>query len=340
MANHLKMKGIEFIEFSSQRQEDLKELFFQLGFSMVASHPSKKIQLYKQNQINFLLNTEAATFADSFQKSHGPSVCSMAIKVEDAEFAFRTAIERGAKQAPSDYEALRAIYGIGDSLIYFVDFDSLELYTQLGISDQKNQKLVQDKGFTLIDHLTNNVFRGELQKWGQFYKDIFGFEEIRYFNIRGQKTGLTSYALQSPCKSFCIPINEGSEKRSQINEYLEEYKGAGIQHIALLTDNILTSLESLKKTDIKTLNIDDEYYQDILDKVPGVTEKLEDLKKYQILVDGDEEGYLLQLFTKNVIGPIFFEILQRKNHNSFGEGNFSALFRSIEKDQQKRGYLE
>jgi len=339
MVNYLKMKGIEFIEFSSFGPSEMSELFFQLGFSRSGSHKTKFIDHYNQNDINLLLNYQTGTFAHRFQQIHGPSVCSMAFRVENANYAFNMAVKRGAKEAPSDYSPLKAIYGIGESLIYFVDVDSEKLYPLLGLDDKKNEKMFPTKGFQSIDHLTNNVEKGQLQKWGQFYKDIFGFEEIRYFNIRGQKTGLTSYALQSPCKSFCIPINEGTDKKSQINEYLEEYKGAGIQHIALLTYDIISSLRMLKDTTIKTLSIDDEYYVDILKKVPRVTESLEDLKKYQILVDGDQKGYLLQLFTKNVVGPIFFEILQRKNHDSFGEGNFSALFRSIEKDQEQRGYL-
>jgi len=339
MVNPLKMKGIEFIEFSCPKAEVLSELFFQLGFSRASKHSTKSIEYFNQNNINFLINYQEGGHAYQFQKTHGPSVCSVAFSFKDADYAFKNAIERGAKEAPSDYSSLKAIYGIGNSLIYFVDKDSKELYPALGLHDRSNKKLIPSKGFNTIDHLTNNVEKGELQKWGVFYKDIFGFKEIRYFNIKGQKTGLVSYALQSPCQTFCIPINEGSDKKSQINEYLEQYNGAGIQHIALLTDNILSSLDMLRDTPIQTLSIDDEYYLDILDKVPGVTENLEELKKHQILVDGDEQGYLLQLFTKNVIGPIFFEILQRKNHNSFGEGNFNALFRSIEKDQQQRGYL-
>ncbi|HEY8269359.1 MAG TPA: VOC family protein, partial [Pseudobdellovibrionaceae bacterium] len=172
-----------------------------------------------------------------------------------------------------------------------------------------------------------------------FYKSIFGFEEVRYFDIRGAKTGLTSYALRSPCGKFCIPINEASESKSQINEYLEEYKGPGIQHLAFLTDNILDSLDKLKGSSINMLDIDDDYYREIFKKFPQVTEDHQKIKGYNVLVDGDEKGYLLQIFTKNLVGPIFIEIIQRKNHNSFGEGNFDALFRSIERDQMKRGFL-
>ncbi len=200
--------------------------------------------------------------------------------------------------------------------------------------------MVEDLGFDFIDHLTNNVEQGQLKVWSDFYKNIFGFTEVRYFDIRGVKTGLQSFALKSPDGSFCIPINEGTESKSQINEYLEEYKGPGVQHIALHTNDIIKSISRLSSTQVETLDIDDEYYQEVFNRVPNVSEDHKKLQELQILVDGDEEGYLLQIFTKNIIGPIFFEIIQRKNHLSFGEGNFGALFRSIERDQEKRGYLK
>jgi 4-hydroxyphenylpyruvate dioxygenase len=178
-----------------------------------------------------------------------------------------------------------------------------------------------------------------MAEWSNFYKNIFGFSEIRYFDIRGVQTGLQSFALKSPCGKFCIPINEATEKESQINEFIRDYKGPGIQHIALCTDDIVSSVSQIKTTSVETLDIDDEYYQTVFNRVPNVTEDHRRLQDLQILVDGDQEGYLLQIFTKNVIGPIFFEIIQRKNHFNFGEGNFGALFRSIERDQKKRGVL-
>jgi 4-hydroxyphenylpyruvate dioxygenase len=181
------------------------------------------------------------------------------------------------------------------------------------------------------------VHKGTMETWANFYKSVFGFEEVRYFDIRGAKTGLTSYALRSPCGFFCIPINEASEAKSQINEYLEEYKGPGIQHLAFLTDDILGSLKQLEGTPIDMLDMDDQYYRDVFAKFPDITEDKDEVKRRNVLIDGDEQGYLLQIFTKNLIGPIFIELIQRKNHSSFGEGNFGALFRSIERDQQKRG---
>jgi 4-hydroxyphenylpyruvate dioxygenase len=213
------------------------------------------------------------------------------------------------------------------------------LFFDLGFREIQNPIRVASKGFLAIDHLTNNVEKGTMQKWADFYKNVFGFTEVRYFDIRGAKTGLTSYALKSPDGSFCIPINEGTEAKSQINEYLEEYRGPGIQHLAFLTQDILSSLQMMEGTSISCLDIDDEYYREVFDRVPHVKENHSEIQKRNVLVDGDEEGYLLQIFTKNLIGPIFIEIIQRNNHLSFGEGNFGALFRSIERDQMKRGYI-
>ena len=344
--NYLNLRGIEFTEFSDSNPEFLHNLFTSFGFSKIMSHKDKKIDLYQQNQITFLLNYEENSFASNFHKAHGPCVSSMGWKVTDSPFAFSTAIERGATGANSiDYSfngtPLNTISGIGNSNIYFIDqFDSETLYEDMGFERLDKPVIVENLGFEYIDHLTNNVVAGGLKKWSDFYKNIFGFTQVRYFDIRGAKTGLQSYALRSPDGSFCIPINEGTEAKSQINEYLEEYKGEGVQHIALHTSNMVNSIAKLQKNDIETLDIDDEYYAEVFDRVPNVTEDHKKLKDLQILVDGDEEGYLLQIFTKNIIGPIFFEVIQRKNHDAFGEGNFGALFRSIERDQEKRGYLE
>ncbi len=343
--NYLGLRGIEFVEFASPDPDSLHKLLLEFGFSRVARHQSKKIDYYKQNAIHLFLNRDEESFGGNFSQLHGPSICSMGWKMDSAGGALEKAVERGARQAKGDYQRLGkdlpCIYGIGDSLIYFIDnFENPERYQQMGFVALENPDLVEDKGFVAIDHLTNNVCQGEMAKWCQFYKEIFGFSEVRYFDIRGVKTGLTSFALQSPDRSFSIPINEGTEAKSQINEYLEEYKGPGVQHLAFITHDICHSLRKLANTSIETLDIDDEYYREVFDRVPNVTEDPKELQNLQILVDGDEQGYLLQIFTRNIIGPIFIEIIQRKNHFAFGEGNFGALFRSIERDQQKRGYLE
>lgn len=344
--NYLDLCGIEFTEFSSENPKALHELFLAFGFSRLMRHESKNIDLYQQNNIVFLLNYEPASFGTDFYKKHGPCVSSMGWRVKDANKAHSTALERGAKSASGmeDYQidgkAVPAIMGIGDSLIYFMDnATDKDRYEKMGFKKLDKPDIVEDLGFDFIDHLTNNVEQGQMEKWSNFYKDIFGFYEVRYFDIRGVKTGLTSYALRSPDGSFCIPINEGTEAKSQINEYLDEYKGPGVQHIALHTNDIIKSISKLSDR-VETLDIDDQYYQEVFDRVPNVTEDHKRLQELQILIDGDKEGYLLQIFTKNIIGPIFFEIIQRKNHQAFGEGNFGALFRSIERDQEKRGYLK
>ncbi|MBK9323535.1 MAG: 4-hydroxyphenylpyruvate dioxygenase [Bdellovibrionaceae bacterium] len=348
--NEIGLIGIDFIEFTSEKPEYLEKLFLAFGFSKVARHKSKSIEYFKQNDIHFFLNHETGTFAHQFAKKHGASICSMGWRFENPEKSYQLALSRGARPAGGDYKkmggaTIPAIYGIGDSLIYFVDKNSdKNNFEAFDFTKLEKPILQKDKGFTVIDHLTNNVYNGTMDDWSNFYKNIFGFSEVRYFDIRGAQTGLTSYALKSPCESFCIPINEAKETKSQINEYLEEYNGPGIQHIAFLTNDILSSLKALENSQIETLDIDDTYYSEIFNKFPQVSEDHAEIKKYNVLVDGETPehggGYLLQIFTKNIIGPIFIEIIQRKNHFSFGEGNFGALFRSIERDQMKRGYLK
>lgn len=343
--NYTGLDGIGFIEFSSPQPESLERLFREFGFSKRYDHNSMNVYGYCQGDINIFLNQELDTFAEGFHKEHGPSVSSMGWKVHDPQFALAEAVKRGAKKVEGDYKdrqgvPIPAIEGIGRSIIYFVQTgESSEMLTHLNFDASKQPVIVEGKGFSDIDHLTNNVPKGTMEEWSNFYKDIFGFEEVRYFDIRGAKTGLTSYALRSPCQKFCIPINEGTEDKSQINEYLREYKGAGVQHIAFLTDDIVSSVRSLQGTSISTLDIDNQYYAEVFDRVPNVSEDHKTLEELNILVDGDDEGYLLQIFTQNIVGPIFIEIIQRKNHLSFGEGNFGALFRSIERDQEKRGVL-
>lgn len=343
--NPVGILGFEFIEFSSPDTKALHQLFTDLGFSKLKKHSDRAVEYYRQGDIHFLVNTQGGSFADDFRKLHGPCASSTGWRVEDADFAFKTAVQRGAKAAPkSDYtrdgKPVPAILGVGDSIIYFIDdHKNPKRYEELGFEDIANPEMVPSRGFALMDHLTNNVHQGELKPLSEFYKNVFGFEEVRYFDIRGQKTGLLSFALRSPCGSFCVPINEGTEHKSQINEYLREYKGPGIQHIALLTSNMLKTMDSMQGSKIETLDIDDDYYEDVFQRVPGVSEDHAKIKAHNLLVDGDDSGYLLQIFSHNVIGPIFFEFIQRKNHLGFGEGNFGALFRAIERDQERRGVL-
>ncbi len=343
--NPLGLRGIEFVEYSGPNPEQLHRIFKDFGFSRTIRHHAMPIDYWSQGDIHFLVNLTPGSFADAFQNAHGPCISAMGWRVDNAFEAHRIALSRGARDGRGDYhrngERVPAIYGIGDSLIYFIDDRGTpeDRYGRMGFRPLETPELSPGCGFTVIDHLTNNVPRGTMATWSQFYRDVFGFTEVRYFDIKGVKTGLTSYALRSPDGSFCIPINEGTDSKSQIDEYLREYRGPGIQHLAFLTDDIVASLRTLQGSSIQTLDIDAEYYRTVFDRVPNVTEDPETLEALNILVDGDDEGYLLQIFTKNLLGPIFVEIIQRKNHLSFGEGNFGALFRSIERDQEQRGVI-
>lgn len=344
--NPVGLEGIEFIEFSTEKPEVLKKLFANFGLVPSAVHKAKAITLFEEQDIHWLVNNEPTGHAAQFRKAHGPSASAMGWRVKNARVAMEQAVARGARVCEhGDYfdtngEPLPAIYGIGDSLIYFVEnYANRACYRNLGFVNTTEYHEKSSKGFLTVDHLTNNVPNGTMEYWANFYKNIFGFTEVRYFDIRGKKTGLTSYALRSPCGTFCIPINEAKEEKSQINEYLREYNGAGIQHIALSTENIIESVAALRDDGVQMLDVEDIYYATVFNRVPNVKEDHDKLRSLGILIDGDDQGYLLQIFTQNMIGPIFFEIIQRKNNLSFGEGNFGALFRSIEKDQERRGVL-
>lgn len=341
--NPLGLRGIEFTEFSSPDTGFMNDVFTAFGFSKLKTFKGKEITYYNQNDIHFLLNNEKEGFSADFAKSHGPAISSMGWRVDDAEQALAIAVDRGAKPAADDVKDLPypAIYGIGDSLIYFIDkFGAKGSIYATDFEDLAEQVIVEDKGFINIDHLTNNVYKGTMETWANFYKNVFGFTEVRYFDIKGQKTALLSYALQSPCGTFCIPINEGKDdNNNQIDEYLDLYKGPGVQHIAFRSDDLLTSLDKLDRDVIDTLDINDDYYDEVFNRVPHVIEDHDRIHKHQVLVDGDDSGYLLQIFTKNLFGPIFIELIQRKNNQGFGEGNFQALFDSIERDQERRGVI-
>ncbi|MBL4940467.1 MAG: 4-hydroxyphenylpyruvate dioxygenase [Colwellia sp.] len=346
--NPLKLCGIEFTEYASPDSDFMEQAFYGFGFSKTKKFKGRDIDYFNQNDIHFLLNKETTGFSKEFAKIHGPAICSMGWRVENADFAFEHAIKRGAKSAANEANKLPypAIFGIGDSLIYFIDNFKAEGKNKGVIYDtdfvaHDVPVIVEDKGFLAVDHLTNNVYQGTMGKWADFYKDVFGFTEVRYFDIKGIKTALISYALQSPCGKFCIPINEGKgSKDNQIDEYLKEYNGPGVQHLAFITDDLVASLDKLDRSIVDTLDIVPEYYDEIFDRVPWVKEDKDKIREHQILVDSQAENtYLLQIFTKNLFGPIFIEMIQRVNDQGFGEGNFSTLFKSIELNQMERGVL-
>lgn len=343
-ANPVGILGVDFVEYAGPTSFSFDNLFKQMGFLEMAKSEDQRLHLYRQGRISFILNYESNSFAENFALKHGPSICSMAFKVQDATVALKLVQSRGARvyegKEGKKLANIPAIYGIGDSLIYFLDEkNKTDVYEKIF---KLSFPLVEPKGFgmTNVDHFTNNVPKGEMDKWCDFYSHIFNFKNVRYFDIKGKQTGLLSKVMRSPCGTFSIPINEPTEGKSQIQEYLEEYKGSGIQHLALITNDILSTLEVSKNQKLEYLTPPPRSYYELLkDRLPIVTEEVKKLEDNAVLVDGDHDGYLLQIFTKNVIGPIFFEIIQRKNHFGFGEGNFQALFDAIERDQKLRGYL-
>lgn len=338
--------GFAFIEFTSADQSLLHSLFKQLGFSPLSHHKEKPLTWYHQGGIYFLVNDQPYGFTEKFESVHGPSACAMGFKVQNAREAYQHAMRQGARSCkPKMLEfQVPAIYGIGDSVLYLVDDTTREtVYEDLfySIADVEG---VQDVGLKLIDHLTHNVYRGHMDKWARFYEKTFSFYEMRYFKIQGEHTGLLSRAMTSPCGKIKIPINESRDQSSQIEEFLNEYKGEGIQHIALTTNNIIETVSALRENGIQFMDVPDSYYDMIDERLPGHQQDVNKLREHQILLDGYKQDnqwhLLLQIFTAPLIGPIFFEIIQRLGDEGFGEGNFQALFEAMERDQVKRGVLK
>ncbi|MBL8833763.1 MAG: 4-hydroxyphenylpyruvate dioxygenase [Rhodospirillales bacterium] len=347
--NPMGTDGFEFVEYTSPDVKGLEKLFVSLGFAAVARHRSKDVTLYRQGDVNFVVNAEPDSFAQAFARVHGPSACAMAFRVADAAAAFKRAVSLGArpfagKVGPMELN-IPAIEGIGGSLIYFVDRYGADgsIYDVDFKPIKGADPNPKGAGLTYIDHLTHNVHRGRMDLWADFYTRLFNFREIRYFDIEGKLTGLKSKAMTSPCGKIRIPINESSDDKSQIAEYLEAYKGEGIQHIALGSSDIYATVEALRKRKVRFLSTPATYYELLGKRLPGHGENVARLKKNSILLDGaptKEGGRLLQIFTETAIGPIFFEIIQRKGDEGFGEGNFKALFESMELDQIRRGALK
>ena len=345
MKNPCELDGFAFLEFSSPNKTHLQQQFVDMGFQHTATHKEQDVMLYEQNDIHFIINSASDCQAQQHAKTHGAGACAMGFRVKDAKLAFNYAIEHGAQ--PFDdkdhvHHGLPAIEAIGGSVIYFVDPQHQPFAQQWSLKPTHPQAK-ESTGLTFIDHVTHNVFRGNMDKWADFYISIFNFYDIRYFDITGKMTGLISRALSSPCGKIKIPLNESKDDHSQIEEFLHEYQGEGIQHIALSTDNIYHSVHLLRKHGVHFLDIPDTYYEMIHNRIPWHKESLEELQKERILVDGEKDpsgGLLLQIFTENIFGPVFFEIIQRRGNQGFGEGNFQALFEAIERDQMKRGTLE
>lgn len=357
--NPMGTDGFEFIEYAAPDPAAMGALFERMGFRAIARHRHKNVLLYRQGEINFIVNAEADSFAQRFARQHGPSICAIAFRVQDAKAAYERAIAKGAwgyagVAGPGELN-VPAIKGIGDSLIYFVDRWRGKNGARegdignIGFYDVDFEPLALDSGaalnpaghgLTYIDHLTHNVHRGRMGEWAEFYERLFNFREIRYFDIEGQVTGVKSKAMTSPCGKIRIPINEeGNETAGQIQEYLDKYRGEGIQHIALGATDLCATVDALRASGIQLLDTPDTYYELVDKRIPGHGEDLVALRQRRILVDGQAGALLLQIFSENQLGPIFFEFIQRKGDQGFGEGNFKALFESIELDQMRRGVL-
>jgi 4-hydroxyphenylpyruvate dioxygenase len=351
--NPMGTDGFEFVEYAHPNPEELHRLFTTMGFSLVARHRTKNVSLYRQGDVNYLINEEPGSYAANFVKEHGPCAPSMAFRVVDAKVAYDRAIALGAKPADVSKGAptldVPVIEGIGGSLLYFVDTYGPKGSVYDGEFEWTGERDPRPEGVGLfyLDHLTHNVHRGRMDVWAGFYERLFNFRQIRYFDIEGKMTGLYSKALTSPDGKIRIPINEDAGESGQIEEYLQEYNGEGIQHIACGCKDIYSAIEKLRTDGLTFMpSPPGVYYKRVDKRVPGHGEDLERLERNGILIDGEgvvEGGYtkvLLQLFSANAIGPIFFEFIQRKGDDGFGEGNFKALFESIEEDQIRRGVLK
>jgi 4-hydroxyphenylpyruvate dioxygenase len=354
--NPMGTDGFEFVEYAAPDPQAMGALFERLGFKAIARHRHKDVVLYRQGEINFIVNAEPDSFAQRFARLHGPSICAIAFRVADVKVAYERAVDLGAwgyagRAGPGELN-IPAIKGIGDSLVYFIDRWRGKHGKQtgdignIGFYDVDFEPLPGAElnpaghGLAYIDHLTHNVHKGRMKEWADFYERLFNFRELRYFDIEGQVTGVKSKAMTSPCGKIRIPINEeGTETAGQIQEYLDRYRGEGIQHIALGSTDLFRTVDALRANGVKLLDTSDTYYELINKRIPGHGEDVAALRKRKILIDGQAGALLLQIFSENQLGPIFFEFIQRKGDEGFGEGNFKALFEAIELDQIRRGTL-
>jgi len=349
--NPMGLDGFEFVEWAAPGKGVLEPIFEKLGFSKVARHRSKDVDLYRQGGINFIINNEPGSPAAFFAEEHGPSACGMAFRVKDAHKAYTHALERGAQpvEIPTGPMELRlpAIKGIGGAPLYLIDryAEGQTIYDIDFRFIEGVDPHPEGCGFNNIDHLTHNVYRGRIEYWADFYEKVFNFREIRQFDIKGEYTGLTSRAMTSPDGKIRIPLNEEASSGSgQIEEFLMDYNGEGIQHVALASDDILESWDSLKAAQMPFMTPPPAaYYEMLEERLPGHSENVAELQSRGILLDGKTgEGtprLLLQIFSETQVGPVFFEFIQRKQDEGFGEGNFKALFESMERDQLRRGVI-
>ena len=351
--NPMGLDGFEFVEYAAAERGVLEPVFEAMGFTHVAKHRAKDVDLWRQGDINFIINYEPKSWAYYYAEEHGPSACGMAFRVKDAKSAYERALAKGAQPidvpvGPMELK-LPAIKGIGGAILYLIDRyeEGASIYDIDFEYLEGVDRRPEGCGFKVIDHLTHNVYRGRMDYWAKYYEDLFNFREIRYFDIKGEYTGLRSRAMTAPDGKIRIPLNEEGQAggEGQIEEYLLKYNGEGIQHIAFACDNLIECWDRLKANGVPFMTAPPETYYEMLDeRLPGHGEPVEELKSRGILLDGStEEGdqrLLLQIFSETQIGPIFFEFIQRKRDEGFGEGNFQALFESMERDQMRRGALK
>jgi 4-hydroxyphenylpyruvate dioxygenase len=352
LENPMGLAGFEFVEFAAPTAGVIEPLLAKMGFSLVARHRSKEVDLYRQGHINFIVNREPRSQAAYFAAEHGPCACGLAFRVRDSHRAYQRALDLGAQPieittGPMELR-LPAIKGIGGAPLYLIDRyeEGKSIYDIDFEFIEGVDRHPRGHGFTMIDHLTHNVYRGRMAYWGSFYERIFNFREIRYFDIKGEYTGLTSRAMSAPDGLVRIPLNEEASKGSgQIEEFLMQFNGEGIQHVALLTDDLLASVDSLRRAGVPLMTApNDIYYGMLEERLPGHGQPIAELQTRGILLDGKTTDgpprLLLQIFSETVLGPVFFEFIQRKDDEGFGEGNFKALFESLERDQVRRGVLK
>ena len=349
--NPMGLMGFEFVEFASPTPNVLEPLFEKMGFSLVARHRSKDVLLYRQGQINFIVNREPKSLAAYFAAEHGPSACGLAFRVKDAHRAYARALDLGAQplDIPTGPMELRlpAIKGIGGAPLYLIDrFEDGKSIYDIDFEFLPGvDRHPRGVGLKVVDHLTHNVYRGRMAHWAAFYERLFNFREIRYFDIQGEYTGLTSKAMTAPDGLIRIPLNEEAGKTAgQIEEFLMQFSGEGIQHVALLTDDLSKTVDELQLAGIPLMTAPNAvYYEMLQERLPGHGQDVAALQARGILVDGSMQGgkrLLLQIFSETVLGPVFFEFIQREGDEGFGEGNFKALFESLERDQLRRGVLK
>ena len=347
--NPMGINGFEFVEFAAPDASLLHAMFKRMGFTAVLKHRTRAITVYRQGGVNFLVNEDPDSFAATFAKAHGPCACGFAIRFKNPVNEVFTAVLGNGGEAITDREASKVVptpvvKGIGDCMLYLVQ-DGKDIYADEFVAIEGAEKNPAGFGLTFIDHLTHNLYFGNMQKWSDYYERLFNFREIRYFDIKGLKTGLVSKAMTAPDGIVRIPLNESSDPKSQINEYLNAYQGEGIQHIAFICDDLISTWDKLKALGAKFMTPPPNTYYEMLDeRLPNHGEPADELQKRGILLDGNTKDgnkrLLLQIFSQNMLGPVFFEFIQRKDDDGFGEGNFKALFESIERDQIKRGVLD